>query len=94
MAWRGHECRAIEDFAVDPDLAFQPAEAVTVGFDLIPVDASVHQGQIHAHQPTAQPEFLEQNRVCVPAVRCQQASAQRGAYVGVGHGWGRGHGSL
>lgn len=94
MAWRGHECRAVEHFAVDPDLAFQPAKTVSVGFDLIPVDASVHPGQIDAYQPSAQPEFLEQDRVRVPAVRCQQAPAQRGADVGVGHRLGCVHGPL
>ena len=59
----------------------------------LPGQSSVKgRGQIHAYQPAAQPEFLEQDRVRVPGVRCQQAPAQGGADVGVGHRLGRAHG--
>ena len=54
------ESGEVEHHSVDGGLSSQPAEAVTIGLDLVPVDRAVHDGDIDSNSPATETQFLKE----------------------------------
>jgi len=68
MAITYHKGGAIEHLAVEVCLTTEPPQAVTVGFDFVPVERPVNDRQVYPHLTATETKLLEQNGIGVAAV--------------------------
>jgi hypothetical protein len=69
-----HKSRAIENHPVHDGLSSEPAEAISIGLYLVPVDRAVYDSDVDTNLPAAKTQLLQKSDARLLAVSLAKTS--------------------
>ena len=83
-----YQGRLIEHLAVDVNLGNQPAKAVSIRLDFVPMQQAVYDRDVDSHLPTTDPEFLNEDGIRILAVLSKKPGSKPRANSGIAKTYG------
>jgi hypothetical protein len=72
-----NECSAIQHSAIERYLATKPAQTVTIGLDLVPMERTVYDRNVDSDLTTTEPQLLHERDVFLAFVTSSEPRQQR-----------------
>jgi hypothetical protein len=76
MSFTDNESGAIQHPAIERYLVTEPAQAVTIGLDLVPMKRTVHDGNVDADFTATEPQLLHERDIFLAFVMSSEPTQQ------------------